>query len=215
MLNWNDIDTVLLDMDGTLLDLYFDNYFWHEYLPARWGEQRGLDTAAARQELLPRLRSKEGTLSWYCLDYWSRELDIDVLGLKADVEELIRMRPSARDFLEKLNARGRRPVLVTNAHQELVSMKLARTGIGRYFYRVVSSHQYGVPKEEIGFWERLRGDLGYLPERTVLIDDNLRVLRAARAFGIAHLFSIAQPDSSTGVRNTEEFVAIHDFMEMI
>jgi len=215
MINWTDIDTVLLDMDGTLLDLYFDNYFWQEYLPVRWGELHGLDADTAKRTLVPRFRSKEGTLSWYCLDFWSRELNIDVLGLKADVEDLIRMRPSAQKFLETLNARGLQTVLVTNAHQNLVSMKLARTGIGRYFGRVISSHQYGVPKEEIGFWSMLNKDVEFLPERTVLIDDNLKVLRAARAYGIAHLLSIAQPDSREDVRDTEEFAAIHDFMDVM
>ena len=29
-LAWRDIDTVLLDMDGTLLDLHYDNHFWLE-----------------------------------------------------------------------------------------------------------------------------------------------------------------------------------------
>ena len=215
MIDWNNIDTVLLDMDGTLLDLYFDNYFWQEYLPTRWGELHGLDAETAKNALVPRFRSREGTLSWYCLDYWSRELNIDVLGLKADVEYLIRMRPSAQDFLESLNKRGLRPVLVTNAHRDLVSMKLARTGIGRYFAQVISSHQYGVPKEEIAFWSKLNENVDYLPERTVLIDDNLKVLRAARAYGIAHLLSIARPDSSASVRDTEEFTAIHDFMDVI
>lgn len=215
MLNWNNIDTVLLDMDGTLLDLYFDNYFWQEYLPARWGELHGLDADAAKRELVPRFRSMEGTLSWYCLDFWSRELNIDVLALKAGVEDLIRMRPSAQDFLESLIRRGLQPVLVTNAHRDLISMKLARTGIGRYFGQVISSHQYGVPKEQVEFWSKLREDVDFPPERTVLIDDNLTVLRAARAFGIAHLFSIARPDSTEPLRDTEEFTAIHDFRDML
>jgi HAD superfamily hydrolase (TIGR01509 family) len=215
MIDWTNIDHVLLDMDGTLLDLYFDNYFWQEYLPARWGELHGLDTETAKQTLVPRFRSREGTLSWYCLDYWSRELNIDVLGLKAGVEDLIRMRPSAQDFLESLNRRGLQPVLVTNAHQDLIAMKLARTGIGRYFTQVISSHQYGVPKEEVGFWSKLHEHVGFLPERTVLIDDNLAVLRAARAYGIAHLLSIARPDSSEPIRDTEEFTAIHDFNDVL
>ena len=215
MIDWRKIDTVLLDMDGTLLDLYFDNYFWQEYLPARWGELHGLDTETAKRNLEPRFRSREGTLSWYCLDFWSRELNIDVLGLKAGVEDLIRMRPSARNFLESLNRRGLQPVLVTNAHRDLISMKLARTGISRYFAHVISSHQYGVPKEEVEFWSKLRENVGFLPERTVLIDDNLTVLRAARAYGIAYLLSIARPDSSEPLRDTEEFTAIHDFLDVI
>ncbi|MGH8120064.1 MAG: GMP/IMP nucleotidase [Gammaproteobacteria bacterium] len=215
MIDWYDIDCVLLDMDGTLLDLYFDNYFWQEYLPARWGELHGVDTETAKRMLVPRFKSREGTLSWYCLDFWSRELNVDVLGLKAGVEDLIRMRPGAQDFLESLNRRGLRPVLVTNAHRDLVAMKLARTGIGHYFSHVISSHQYGVPKEEVGFWSKLQESVDFAPERTVLIDDNLTVLRAARSYGIAHLLSIAQPDSSESGRDTEEFVAIHDFMDVM
>ena len=215
MINWNTIESVLLDMDGTLLDLYFDNYFWQEYLPARWGELHGLSAEEAKRELVPRFRSKEGTLSWYCLDYWSRELNIDVLDLKAGVEDLIQMRPLALDFLEALNRRGLRPVLVTNAHRDLISMKLARTGIGRYFGKVISSHQYGVPKEEVKFWSKLHEEVDFLPEKTILIDDNLTVLRAARTFGIAHLLSIARPDSREPLRDTEEFTAIHDFRDVI
>ena len=27
-IDWTQLDTILLDMDGTLLDLEFDNHFW-------------------------------------------------------------------------------------------------------------------------------------------------------------------------------------------
>src|SRR5690554_211909 len=102
MIDWNEIDTVLLDMDGTLLDLHFDNYFWQEYLPLHWGRLHGLDPQTAKQELIPKFKSLEGTLSWYCLDFWSHELRIDVRRLKADIEHLIRIRPTAQEFLVTL-----------------------------------------------------------------------------------------------------------------
>jgi 5'-nucleotidase len=215
MINWHDLDTVLLDMDGTLLDLYFDNYFWQEYLPVHWGEIHGLDAETAKRELIPRFKSREGTLSWYCLDFWSGELKIDVLKLKEDIEHLIQIRPSAQEFLESLISRGKTPVMVTNAHEDLITMKLEKTGIGKYFREVVSSHRLGAPKEEAEFWHRLNKNIEFQPARTMLIDDNLTVLRTARNYGISNLFSIARPDSKAPVRDTEEFTAIHDFRDVL
>lgn len=215
MINWHEVDTVLLDMDGTLLDLHFDNYFWQEYLPMHWGEIHGLDAESAKRELIPRFKCREGTLAWYCLDFWSGELNIDVLKLKADIEHLIQMRPSAQEFLETLVSRGKTPVLVTNAHEDLVTMKLEKTGIGKYFREVVSSHRLGAPKEEVEFWRRLNKSMEFHPARTMLIDDNLTVLRTAREFGISNLFSIARPDSKAPLRDTAEFTAIHDFRDVL
>ena len=215
MIDWKEIDTVLLDMDGTLLDLYFDNYFWQEYLPVHWGQLHGLDTETAKLELIPRFKSKEGTLSWYCLDFWSDELNIDIRKLKTDIEHLIRIRPTAQEFLVTLVDMGKKPIMVTNAHEDLISMKLQKTGIGKYFQAVVSSHTLGFPKEEDAFWQKLNKGFNFNPDRSLLIDDNLAVLRAARNYGIAKLFSIARPDSQGPVRETEEFIAIDDFMMML
>lgn len=214
MFEWESIDTVLLDMDGTLLDLCFDNYFWQEYLPAYWGEKHGLDKESAKRELVPRFKSKEGTLSWYCLDYWTRELKIDVLKLKSDVEDLIAVRPQALEFLAFITSMQKPCIMVTNAHRDLISMKLDRTGIGVYFEHIICAHELGVPKEHVAFWRMLNNKIPFTNTRTLLVDDNLNVLRAAREYGIAHLFSIAQPDSRSPDRDTKEFTAIKNFRDI-
>src|SRR5215831_5340508 len=47
---WDLIDTVLLDLDGTLLDLAFDNYFWREVIPAAYAISNSISIDAARAQ---------------------------------------------------------------------------------------------------------------------------------------------------------------------
>jgi putative hydrolase of the HAD superfamily len=215
MVNWDDIDTVLLDMDGTLLDLYFDNYFWQEYLPSAWAQKHDVGAEQAKKQLAPKFEEKIGTLSWYCVDHWSDELDINIMALKNDILDLIKPRPHAESFLGYLNSLDKEVVLVTNAHQKLVDLKFEHTGIKVHFDGVYSSHNLGHPKEDIEFWQHLSELMHYKPDRTLFIDDNLSVLRAAREFGIVNLLGICKPDSKGPVKDTEEFQGIDSFERLM
>ena len=215
MIQWKEVDTVLLDMDGTLLDLHFDNFFWQDYLPKKWGERHLLDHESAKLRLVPRFRDKVGTLSWYCVDYWSENLNLDVMELKSDIEHLIQLRPHSESLLKFLKGINIHTVMVTNAHEKLIDMKMKKTHIDKYFSRIFCAHHLGAPKEDIGFWQRLSEELEFLPDRTVFIDDNLAVLRTAREFGIRHLFTIEQPDSCLPRRRISEFPAIESFEQLL
>jgi HAD superfamily hydrolase (TIGR01509 family) len=214
MINWYEIDTVLLDMDGTLLDLYFDNYFWQEFLPMKWGQLNGLDPSSAKSRLLPHFRQIEGTLSWYCLDYWTDYLNMDILTLNLEIEHLIKTRPHVDEFLEYVAGTGKPMALVTNAHGRLIELKFRNTGIGVYFDYVFCAHEFGVAKEESGFWAELQRRFPFNPNRTLLIDDNLSVLGSARDYGIRHLLAIAQPDSSMPARDIPDFRAVNSFRDL-
>lgn len=73
MINWDSIQTVFLDMDGTLLDLHYDNHFWLAHVPQRYAEQHGMDPESAHADLAVRYQRVVGTMQWYCVDYWTRE----------------------------------------------------------------------------------------------------------------------------------------------
>jgi 5'-nucleotidase len=215
MINWKEIDTVFLDMDGTILDLRFDNHFWKEFVPLKFAEKEGLSIEHAKAHLIPRFKSKEGTLDWYCLDYWSDALQLDIAGLKAELAELIAVLPHVSEFLEKIKQSSQRVLLVTNAHRDSLDLKMEKTGLQPFFDGLVSSHDFGLPKEHADFWHRLQQKHPFEKHHTLLIDDSLAVLNSARDYGIAHLVSISRPDSGLPKKEIVEFPAIEDFRELM
>ncbi|MEQ1740120.1 MAG: GMP/IMP nucleotidase [Methyloglobulus sp.] len=215
MVNWKEIDTVFLDMDGTLLDLRFDNHFWKEFVPLKFAEKEGLSVEHAKAQLIPRFKSKEGTLDWYCLDYWSDNLQLDIAGLKAELAELIAILPHVNEFLEKIKQSSQRVLLVTNAHRDSLELKMEKTGLQPFFDGLVSSHDFGLPKEHADFWHRLQRQHPFEKQTTLLIDDSFSVLNSARQYGIAHLVSVSRPDSGLPKREIVDFPAIEDFRELM
>jgi len=215
MLNWNKINTVLLDMDGTLLDLNFDNHFWLEFIPERYALQNQLTITEATEYLLPLFKSMEGKLEWYCLDYWSTILELDIAGLKAEISGLISVLPHVTEFLTALQQCPQQVLLVTNAHRDSLSLKMDKTCLQPFFDGIICSHDFGFAKEHPAFWETFQHQYGWDKQSTLMVDDSLAVLRAAQDFGISHLISIKKPDSKKVAKTITEFQAINDFSEIM
>jgi HAD superfamily hydrolase (TIGR01509 family) len=215
MLDWDCIDVALLDMDGTLLDLHFDDYFWREHVPSRFSQKHGIPVQQARQQIYERYRALRGTLEWYSVDYWSYELGLDIELLKKEVEHLIAVQPHVLQFLDCIRYRGKRAVLVTNAHGKSLALKMKRTRLGQRLDELICAHDLGLPKENPSFWDRLKSVVSYEKERTLLVDDSLDVLDSARRYGIRYLVSVIRPDTHRPPRMIEGFPAIGSFREII
>lgn len=213
-LDWHAIDTVLLDMDGTLLDLHFDNHFWLTHLPERYAQIKGMAPEAAQAHLMAMIKGHEGTLNWYCLEFWSEALAVDIRALKEEVKHKICMRPHVEQFLGLLRKLGKKVILITNAHPQSLSLKLEVTALDRWLDVVISSHEFREPKEAQAFWHALLLREHFDPARALFVDDTVRILDSARTFGIGHLLSIHQPDSQTP-RTVDAYPAIHHFDELL
>ena len=215
MPRWEEIDTVLLDMDGTLLDLHFDTHFWLEHVPVRYAEANNLPLEKAREQLIQRYRQAEGKLEWYCVDYWSDQLSLNIEVLKQEVDHLISLRPDVIRFLQSLANAGKHRILVTNAHGKSLSLKMRKTPLGNHLDAIITAHDIGLPKESDEFWGELQKKHAFSPDRTLLIDDSISVLLSAEKYGIKHLRAILQPNSKLEPDPHYRFIHVDRFTEIL
>ncbi|MEH6557909.1 MAG: GMP/IMP nucleotidase [Oceanicoccus sp.] len=215
MVNWEEIDTVLLDMDGTLLDLNFDNHFWQHHLPKRYAHIHQKDEQFSREHIQKLTQRIHGTLDWYCLDYWTEKLDLDIPALKREIQHMISIRPYVVEFLKQLKDSGKHIILVTNAHRQSLDIKMATTGLALLFDEIVVSHDFRAAKEQPEFWKQMRISHPFNPDKTLLIDDTASVLQSAQKFGIRYLLTLLQPDSQKPARELTEFPGILHFDEIM
>ncbi len=210
-----DIKFVLLDMDGTLLDKYFDDFFWEHLVPEKYAERHNISFGKAKEELMGRYRAHEGTLNWTDLDFWSKELKLDIPALKEQIKHLIEVHPHVEDFLRSLKRKKKKIFLVTNAHFKSIDLKFKKTEIGKYFDSVLSSFDVGYPKEKIKFWKIAEKRLGFDKDKTLFIDDTEEILKTAKRYGIKHILYKARSNSKTKPKKSNDFEHIIDFDELL
>lgn len=214
-LDWSQICTLLLDMDGCLLDLKYDNHLWNDLVPSRYGQAQGISAEEARRRLYGHLQGDIRDLDFYCIDFWTRRTELDIIALHHEMAHLIIYRPGARAFLRWLRGKDVRVLLATNAHRASLAVKDRYSGLCAEVERALSSHDFGCVKESAPFWQRLAEAEPFNPAQTLFIDDNQAVLEAASAFGVAHLLTVKQPDSTRPARSNLRFPAFNDFAEIM
>ena len=209
-----EIKYVLLDMDGTLLDKYFDDYFWEHLVPEKYAEKHSITFGRAKEELMKKYKHHEGTLNWTDIDFWSRELDLDIPALKEQIRHLIEVHPHVEDFLRLLKRHRKKVYIVTNAHIKVLDLKMKKTNIGRYFDTCITSFEMGYPKEDLRFWQKAQERLGFRKEEALFIDDTEEILKTAHRFGIRYIVFKARATSKKEPKPSKDFLTITDFNEL-
>jgi len=212
--DWSAIDTVLLDLDGTLLDQAYDNHIWRDLVPQRFAVAQGLDLHVAYSEIARRFAERNGTLDWYCIDYWSRSLGIDIGALHREVRSHVAWLPGAREFLVRMRASGKRLVLLTNSHPIALAVKHEESGVLDYLDAAVTSHDFGAPKEHAQFWTAALKRFEYDPSRSLFADDNSKMLEAARSAGVRWIYGIRHWDTKGSRREHVDHPAVDSVADL-
>ncbi|HXV67931.1 MAG TPA: HAD family hydrolase [Nitrospira sp.] len=215
VLNWDNIDDVLLDMDGTLLDRHFDNFFFEEALPRRYAALHDLPFEEARDRLMAMYRSVEGELAWTDLHYWSRRVGIDVVAMHRELDHMIGFLPGAEEFLQFLRRIEKRVTIVTNAHAAGVSVKAARTGLDRRVHRILDAFEVGYLKMRAEYWPTCQRLVGFDPARSLFMDDDEGCLLAAKRFGVAYLIHSAKSSSQLPAAPLDQFPSVSSFVPLL
>jgi putative hydrolase of the HAD superfamily len=209
------IKHVLLDMDGTLLDKYFDDYFWEHLVPEKYAEKHCMTFGRAKEELLKKYKHHEGTLNWTDIDFWSNDLNLDIPALKEQIRHLIEVHPHVEDFLRQLKRHRKKVFLATNAHFKVLDLKMKKTNLGIHFDKCITSFEMGAPKEDPAFWRRAEKELGFDKEKALFIDDTEEILKTAKKFGIRYILYKTRANSKIAPKESAEFPTVHDFKELL
>ena len=213
--NWNKIESILLDLDGTLLDLNFDLHFWLEYIPKVYSEKHNISFQDAKKIIVSRIESQEGKLTWYCLDFWEENLELDIMKLKKDISYLIQVHKHVLNFLNVAKKNKKQIFLVTNAHRKGIDLKMEASGLQSYFDKIISSHDFGSPKQDQEFWIELANTIDFDKDRSIFFDDSLDVLEAASKFRIKNIVAINKPSTKLDKKNIPGFINIENFSEVM
>lgn len=213
--SWADIETVFLDMDGTLLDKYYDDYFWEHYVPENYAKKNNLSHPEARQHLLETYKRVENTLQWTDLDYWSERLGLDIAQLKEEISHLVNIHPHVVDYLGYMADLGKKVYLVTNAHPKALQVKMDKVQIENCFHRLICSQEVGAAKEQPQFWHKLHDILPYDKETTLFVDDTEKVLHSAAGYGVRYLIHVAKSSSKLEPKHSLHYPSILTFRELM
>jgi putative hydrolase of the HAD superfamily len=213
--DWTGVDDVLLDMDGTLLDRDFDNFFFEDELPRRYAALHRMTEQAAREQLFALYRAVEGELAWTDLHYWTNRLGIDVVALTQELSNRIGYLPGVEGFLGAVRAKRKRMTVLTNAHAEGVAIKCRKTGVDKQVDRIVTAFEVGCLKMRPDYWPACRTLVGFDPGRSLYIDDDEACLAAAEAFGIRHIFHSSRSSTKLPPQPSGRYTPLENLQDLM
>lgn len=202
-------------MDGTLLDLAYDDFIWNHLLPIRYAEIHQCTIEQSKTTLFEFYQEHNHTLNWYSSRFWTAKVGVDVLAMQIEYKDKVKKREGCLELLNYLKENGYSIWLATNADAAGLKLKLEKTHLADYFDVIISSETIGHAKEFVEFWEILAKQHPFDAKTSYFIDDTEKVLNGAKKFGIHNLFSIQQPSSDNAPRTEFAYPMLNNLTDLI
>lgn len=183
---FKDIECLLIDMDGVILDNAYDNDFWQNQIPEVIADSKGIAFDDAKRLAIQIFNYKKNTKDWYDVDYWSNMLDIDIEAQKRSEKSFskISLYDGVIDTLSVLKNKTKM-ILITNAHRKTLNIKLEKYNLTPYFDEMVCAHELNYVKEDIQLWYMLRSKYRLDYEKTLLVEDTINNINVGLSAGIS------------------------------
>ena len=183
---FKDIECLLIDMDGVILDNAYDNDFWQNQIPEVIADNKGIAFDDAKRLAIQIFNYKKNTKDWYDVDYWSNMLSIDIEAQKRSEKSFSRISlyDGVIDTLSVLKNKTKM-ILITNAHRKTLNIKLEKYNLTPYFDEMVCAHELNYVKEDIQLWYMLRSKYRLDYEKTLLVEDTINNINVGLSAGIS------------------------------
>ena len=183
---FKDIECLLIDMDGVILDNAYDNDFWQNQIPEVIADSKGIAFDDAKRLAIQIFNYKKNTKDWYDVDYWSNMLNIDIEAQKRSEKSFSRISlyDGVIDTLSILKNKTKM-ILITNAHRKTLNIKLEKYNLTPYFDEMVCAHELNYVKEDIQLWYMLRSKYRLDYEKTLLVEDTINNINVGLSAGIS------------------------------
>ncbi|KAE9527815.1 GMP/IMP nucleotidase [Testudinibacter aquarius] len=215
IIDWDNIDTILFDLDGTLIDLHLDAYFWKQLVPQTYADKEGLDAQTCHARIQQLYRDIEHSMQWYDIDHWAKTLDLPIREMQRQHALNTQVRSGVYPLLESLQKLDKQLILLTDSHPFSLQVKMDNCNLSSYFEQLLSSHQFQRPKMHSALWQSVYQHCQLNPDRTLLIDDMEPVLDQAKSNQMAYTLGITTPDSQQPPKQFNNHPSITDFQTLL